>query len=120
MKQVSPLAKGSLGKRQLLKWLAVVLFALSMGLATKMWSELSNEAHLSYLVPSGELVVDIFDQTDKRVRRTSFSARLRTHSVRLPRGRYRVELRPDGRAPVSRWIDVDGDGVAFTLSYLDD
>ena len=120
MRQVSPLAESRVSKRQLLKWLAVILFALSMGLATKMWSELSNEAHLSYLVPPGELVVDIFDETDKRVRRTSFSANLRTHSVRLPKGRYRIELKPDGRPSVSRWINVDGDGVAFTLSYLND
>ena len=119
MRQVSPLAESRIAKRQLLKWLAVALFALSMGLATKMWSELSNEAHLTYLVPAGELVVDIFDGAGNRLRRTSFSANLRTHSVRLPRGRYRVDLKPNGRASVSRWIDVDGDGVAFTLSYVD-
>ena len=119
MRQVSPLAESRIAKRQLLKWLAVALFALSMGLATKVWSELSNEAHLTYLVPAGELVVDIFDGAGHRLRRTSFSANLRTHSVRLPKGRYRVDLKPNGRASVSRWIDVNGDGVAFTLSYVD-
>ena len=31
-----------------------------------------------------------------------------------------IELKPDGRPSVSRWINVDGDGVAFTLSYLND
>ena len=108
--------KWTLDRRVWLKWTAVALAALAVAYATRVGTSMSNEVHLTYLAPAGELRVTLMDSEGKRMRRTDFDDSEFKHVVVLPSGDYQVELIPQGHRPYRHTFTVSSDG-AIEIAY---
>ena len=80
--------------------------ALAFVYAVQAWESAARDVRLVYQAPAGELRTTLIDGGGQRVRTTIFSRGDRAHQVRLPEGRYRVQLEVGGEVR-TREVSVD-------------
>ena len=102
--------------RRLLRYAVGICAALALIYGVRTYNDASIDVTLVYGAPPGQLEVVLRDAEGERLRRSVFGGPERRHSVTLPRGRYRAELRMAGRSPAYRAFEVN-DASTIELNW---